>query len=163
MLPDSLPTIVYDVAVSDVALDYVNRFANEHPSIAPAGEFSLSDKDYAEFVKMVQESDFTYKKRTEDVMKLLERMARFENCYDEAKEEFEALAQKMQGDVVTDLERPKNKQEIKKLLENDIVSRYYFRRGVIQQQLRDDKDLKKALEILADTECYGNLLKPVKP
>ena len=90
-------------------------------------------------------------------------MARFENCYDEAKEEFEALAQKMQGDVVTDLERPKNKQEIKKLLENDIVSRYYFRRGVIQQQLRDDKDLKKALEILADTECYGNLLKPVKP
>ena len=124
MLPDSLPTIVYDVAVSDVALDYVNRFANEHPSIAPAGEFSLSDKDYAEFVKMVQESDFTYKKRTEDVMKLLERMARFENCYDEAKEEFEALAQKMQGDVVTDLERPKNKQEIKKLLESDIVSSY---------------------------------------
>lgn len=158
--PDSLPSIVYDVAVSDVALDFVNRFAAGHPAIAPAGEFSLSDEDYAGFVKMVQESDFTYKKRTEDVMRLLERTARFEDCYEEAKDEFEALARKMEGDVAADLERPKNKKEIKLLLENDIVTRYYFTRGAIRQQLKDDKDAAKALEILADMPRYEELLKP---
>ena len=160
--PDSLPSIVYDIASSDVAVEYINKYVREHESIAPAGEFSLTDEDYADFVRMVAESDFTYKSRTEEVMKLLERAARFEGCYEDAKPEFEALAQKMNGDVTAGLERPLNKKEIKLILENDIVSRYYFRRGAIRQQLKDDKDLKAALEILADTERYRKLLKPEK-
>ena len=73
-------------------------------------------------------------------MKLLERTARFEGCYEDAKPEFEALARKMGGDVTADLERPLNKAEIKKLLEGDIVARYYFQRGAIRQQLTDDED-----------------------
>lgn len=160
--PDSLPSIVYDIATSDVLLDYVNRYVQTHATIAPAGDFSLTDADYADFVKMVEESDFTYKRRTEEMMKLLERTARFEGCYEGAKPEFEALAAKMKGGVAADLELPKNKGEIKSVLESDIVARYYFRRGVVQQQLKTDKDLKTALEILTDTERYESLLKPVK-
>ena len=159
--PDSLPSIVYDIATSDVLLDYVNHYVQTHATIAPAGDFSLTDADYADFVKMVEESDFTYKRRTEEMMKLLERTARFEGCYEGAKPEFEALAAKMKG-VAADLELPKNKEEIKSVLESDIVARYYFRRGVVQQQLKTDKDLKTALEILTDTERYESLLKPVK-
>lgn len=160
--PDSLPSIVYDIATSDVLLDYVNRYVQTHATIAPAGDFSLTDADYADFVKMVEESDFTYKRRTEEMMKLLERTARFEGCYEGAKPEFEALAAKMKGGVAADLELPKNKEEIKSVLESDIVARYYFRRWVVQQQLKTDKDLKTALEILTDTERYESLLKPVK-
>lgn len=160
--PDSLPSIVYDIATSDVLLDYVSRYVQTHATIAPAGDFSLTDADYADFVKMVEESDFTYKRRTEEMMKLLERTARFEGCYEGAKPEFEALAAKMKGGVAADLELPKNKGEIKSVLESDIVARYYFRRGVVQQQLKADKDLKTALEILTDTERYESLLKPVK-
>lgn len=160
--PDSLPSIVYDIATSDVLLDYVNHYVQTHAAIAPAGDFSLTDADYADFVKMVEESDFTYKRRTEEMMKLLERTARFEGCYEGAKPEFEALAAKMKGGVAADLELPKNKEEIKSVLESDIVARYYFRRGVVQQQLKADKDLKTALEILTDTERYESLLKPVK-
>lgn len=160
--PDSLPSIVYDIATSDVLLDYVNHYVQTHATIAPAGDFSLTDADYADFVKMVEESDFTYKRRTEEMMKLLERTARFEGCYEGAKPEFEALAAKMKSGVAADLELPKNKEEIKSVLESDIVARYYFRRGVVQQQLKADKDLKTALEILTDTERYESLLKPVK-
>ena len=160
--PDSLPSIVYDIATSDVLLDYVNHYVQTHATIAPAGDFSLTDADYADFVKMVEESDFTYKRRTEEMMKLLERTARFEGCYEGAKPEFEALAANMKGGVAADLELPKNKEEIKSVLESDIVARYYFRRGVVQQQLKTDKDLKTALEILTDTERYESLLKPVK-
>lgn len=160
--PDSLPSIVYDIATSDVLLDYVNHYVQTHATIASAGDFSLTDADYADFVKMVEESDFTYKRRTEEMMKLLERTARFEGCYEWAKPEFEALAAKMKGSVAADLELPKNKEEIKSVLESDIVARYYFRRGVVQQQLKTDKDLKTALEILTDTERYESLLKPMK-
>ena len=158
MTPDSLPTLVYDIAASDVLLEYVGNFVAKHPTIAPAGEFSLSDEDYADFVKLVSESGFTYKRRTEEIMKLLERAARFEGCYDEAKSDFEALTKKMAGNVAVDLER--SKSDIKLLIENDIVSRYYYRKGAIKQQLRDDKDLKAALEILSDMQRYKKILKP---
>lgn len=158
MTPDSLPTLVYDIAASDVLLEYVGNFVAKHPTIAPAGEFSLSDEDYADFVKLVSESGFTYKRRTEEIMKLLEKAARFEGCYDEAKSDFEALAKKMAGNVAVDLER--SKSDIKLLIENDIVSRYYYRQGAIKQQLRDDKDLKAALEILSDMQRYKKILKP---
>ena len=158
MTPDSLPTLVYDIAASDVLLEYVGNFVAKHPTIAPAGEFSLSDEDYADFVKLVSESGFTYKRRTEEIMKLLEKAARFEGCYDEAKSDFEALAKKMAGNVTADLER--SKSDIKLLIENDIVSRYYYRKGAIKQQLRDDKDLKVALEILSDMQRYKKILKP---
>lgn len=158
MTPDSLPTLVYDIAASDVLLEYVGNFVAKHPTIAPAGEFSLSDEDYADFVKLVSESGFTYKRRTEEIMKLLEKAARFEGCYDEAKSDFEALAKKMTGNVAVDLER--SKSDIKLLIENDIVSRYYYRKGAIKQQLRDDKDLKAALEILSDMQRYKKILKP---
>ena len=46
------------------------------------------------------------------------------------------------------------------MIENDIVSRYYYRKGAIKQQLRDDKDLKAALEILSDMQRYKKILKP---
>ncbi len=160
--PDSLPSIVYDMANSDVLLDYVNRYTQTHDTIAPPGEFSLTDADYAEFVKMAEESDFTYKRRTEEVMNLLEQTARFEGCYEDAKPEFEALAAKMKGGLAADLNLPKSKEEIKSVLESDIVARYYFKRGVVRQQLKTDEDLKAALEILTDKERYESLLKPEK-
>lgn len=158
--PDSLPSLVYDMADSEVLLEYINKYAAEHSSIAPAGEFVLADEDYDDFVSMVAGSDFTYKRRTEEMMKLLERTARFEGCYDDAKDEFEALAKKMTGDVSADMVRFKDR--IKKLLELEIVTRYYFRKGAVCQQLKDDEDVKKALEILADPARYEQLLKPAK-
>ncbi len=158
--PDSLPSIVYDIAASDVLLEYVGQFVASHPEIDVPGEFTLSDEDYAQFVELVKSSDFTYKRRTEEVMKLLERTARFEGCYEVAKEEFEALAKKMVGDVSIDLER--SKKDIRPLLENDIVTRYYFRKGALEHQLRDDKAIEAALEILADPERYKKILSPKK-
>lgn len=156
MQPDSLPALVYDVAASDVALEYVCNYVAAHPEIAPAGEFALSDKDYEDFVNLVAKSDFTYKRRTEEVLKLLKKAAQFEDCYDEAKDEFEALEQKMSGNVTADLMR--FRKDISEILENDIVSRYYFQKGAIKQQLRDDKFVEKALEVFSDEDYYRSIL-----
>lgn len=156
MQPDSLPALVYDVAASDVALEYVCNYVATHSEIAPAGEFALSDKDYDDFVKLVAESGFTYKRRTEEVMKLLKKAAQLEGCYDEAKNEFETLEQKMSGNVTADLMR--FKKDICEILENDIVSRYYFQRGAIKQQLRDDQFVKKALDVFSDMDYYHSIL-----
>ena len=50
------------------------------------------------------------------------------------------------------------KKDISEILENDIVSRYYFQKGAIKQQLRDDKFVEKALEVFSDGDYYRSIL-----
>ena len=42
----------------------------------------------------------------------------------------------------------------------EILKRYYYQKGSIIQQLKDDPDLKEALKVLGDTEKYHSLLSP---
>ena len=109
---------------------------------------------------MVEESGFKYKRRTEDVMNLLKQTARFEGCFEGAEAEFEALQKKMSGDIAADMMR--FKEDIKPFIENDIVSRYYYRRGALLQQAGHDNDVKAATELLANPAEYAKLLKPQK-
>jgi len=50
--------------------------------------------------------------------------------------------------------------EIKILLEESIVDRYYYRSGMIQSSLPYDEQIDKAHEILEDTNRYTNILNP---
>lgn len=155
--PDSLATIVYEIVASDALMDYVTRYVAAHPTIAPAGEFALTDEEYAEFVKFVGESKFSYKNRSAGLLAMLEKTARREQLYDDAKEEFEALAKRFSPDVTVELQR--NKKDICRYLEDEIVRRYYYQEGGILQQLKDDPDMEKALEVLADRATYNDILK----
>ena len=73
---------------------------------------------------------------------------------------FEALQKKMSGDIAADMMR--FKEDIKPFIENDIVSRYYYRRGALLQQAGHDNDVKAATELLANPAEYAKLLKPQK-
>ena len=73
-----------------------------------------------------------------------------------SSEEFAALEKKLQHNL--DLELDRFAKDIKPLLAEEIVKRYYFERGAVQETLKDDADLKKALEILQQPDAYKNVL-----
>ena len=56
----------------------------------------------------------------------------------------------------------RNKDKIKPFLNDEIVRRYYFQKGGIMLQLRDDPDVKEAKRILTDRNAYEKILQPVK-
>ena len=137
-------------------VDYIAK----HPTIAPAKDFALTDADYDEFKSRVLKADFKYDRETEKYLKDLEKLAKFEGYYEDAKPEFEALKKKLSHNVAKDLDF--NKDYIKQLLENDIVAAYYFQAGAIQNSLRYDKQVKAAVKLLNSPEEYGKILHPVK-
>jgi hypothetical protein len=55
----------------------------------------------------------------------------------------------------------KNRPELERIIKTDLVSRYYFGRGVIIANLHQDKAIAKARELINDPQKYYNLLKPV--
>lgn len=158
--PDSLPTMVYELAESDALFDWVTQFVTEHKTIASAADFELTDEQYADFVKTIEKSDFSYNGRSEQLFKMLQTVARREGYYEEAEAEFNALFSKFQRHLGDDLK--KFKKQIMPFLCDEIIRRYYYQKGAIIRQLKEDTGLDKALDVINDNAEYMKVLNQKK-
>lgn len=157
--PDTLPNIAVYIDRLDsmeVMFDYVAEYVAKHETIAPARDFRLSDAEFADFKQRVVESGFDYDPESDKALGELEKLARFEGYYDDAKEEFAALRKKLKHDVARDIE--KEKETLREMLERDIASAYYFQAGGIENSLMYDKQLKEAVRLLENVEEYEKAL-----
>ena len=142
---------------TEVMFDYVVDYIGKHPTIAPANDFHLTDADYARFKERVIKAGFTYDQVSKKQFEELVKVAKFEGYYDDAKDEFDALKAKLDHhDVSRDLER--HRDEIQQLIEQDIVSHYYYQGGQVQVGLRNDKTIQEAERILNTDGEYQKLL-----
>ncbi len=158
MEEENLSPLTITLLTKSYIFDYATKYYYSHPSIAPAAEFELSDNDFNEFEKWLSDKDYSYKTDSEQKLAELKETAEKEKYFDNVKNEFNALAGKLAHDKKQDL--IKNKQEVMRVLANEIVSRYYYQKGrVINKLKRDDKDLQKALILLSSSKDYKSLLK----
>ena len=142
---------------TEVMFDYVVDYIAMHPTIAPAAEFHLTDADYADFKQRVINAGFTYDQVSKKQFEELVRAAKFEGYYEDASAEFEALKNKIDHhDLSHDLDA--HRDEIQQLIEQDIVSAYYFQGGQMQIGLRTDKVLREAERILNTKDEYQRIL-----
>ena len=153
---DKTPNILYYLVNEDIIFDYATQYALQHPTIAKVEDFQLTDADYADFKAMLKKRDFTYDRQSEEVLKKLKEFAEFEGYMENAKEEFAALEKKLQHNL--DLELDRFAKDIKPLITEEIVKRYYFEKGAVQETLKEDIGLEKAMEILQKPEEYKKVL-----
>ena len=150
------PNILFYLINEDMIFDYATQYCIKHPTIAEVAEFKLTDADYAEFKSMMKKRNFSYDRQSEAMLKNLKEMAEFEGYLENAKDEFSALEKKLQHNL--DLELDRFEKDIKPLLAEEIVKRYYYERGAVQETLKGDKGLKKAIEVLQNPAEYASIL-----
>ena len=159
---DSLPNIAFYLAgirdSNELLLNYQLDYIAKHPTIAQPEEFTLTDAEYDEFKQRVLNSKFSYDRESEKFLKELVKLSKFEGYYDDAKAEFDALEKKLSHNIAKDLDI--NKDAVKRLIIDGIIPTYYFQKGRIRHSLVDDKQMKEALKLLADSKRYADLLKP---
>ena len=142
---------------TEVFFDYAVDYISKHPTIAPAKDFHLTDADYEDFKQRVIKAGFTYDQVSKKQYEELVKMAQFEGYYDDAKAEFEALKAKIDHhDLARDLDA--HRQEIQLLLEQEIVSAYYYQGGQLQVALRTDKIINEAIRILSTNDLYKQII-----
>ena len=157
---ERLPNILFYLIRDNLMFDYATEFCLKNPTIPSAKDFVLSDADYADFKKKVIATDFKYDQQSEKLLKTLKEAAEFEGYLSEASEEFALLEKKLSHDLDRDLDY--FSKDIKREISFEIVKRYYFQRGAIIEQLKNDKGLNEAIEILASPEIYrAKLTAPV--
>lgn len=154
---EKTPNILFYLMNEDMIFDYATQYCIKHPTIDEVADFKLTDADYTEFKSLLKKRNFSYDRQSEAMLKNLKEIAAFEGYMEGAKDEFTALEKKLQHNL--DLELDRFAVDIKPLLSEEIVKRYYFERGAVQETLKEDKVLQKALEILQSPEEYKNILK----
>lgn len=160
--PDSLPNIAYYLATSgrdstEVMLNWEINYIKQHPTIASAKDFEISDADYEDFKQAVVKSRFTYDRESEKYLENLVKLTKFEGYYDDVRPELESLQAKLSHNLAKDLDY--NKETLKQLLTADIVTDYYYQAGAIENSLRHDKQWKEAVRLLCTPEEYQSILK----
>jgi len=160
---DKLPNILFYLVNDNLIFNYATEYCLKHPTIPVPKDFKITDADYADFKAMVQKADFKYDQQTEKILKNLKEMAEFEGYLTDASDEFKALEKKLSHNLERDLDH--FSKDIKEMIAVEIIKRYYYQRGSIIQQLKDDKDLKEAVGILTAPEKYKEMLSvpPIKP
>lgn len=157
---DSVANIVLylnpGMITSDVLFNFVTEYTHRHATIDPPEKFDISDEEYENFKRYAKEHNFTYDRQSVKLLDNLKKVAKFEG-YDVA-EDIKALEAKLSHNEDYDFEHWK--PEIKKLLNNEIMLRYYYRRGLIRNSLNNDKTLDTALAVLNNPQEYRKMLAP---
>jgi carboxyl-terminal processing protease len=151
-----LSQVATELYLRSYIFDYATIFSRRHDSVPPPGEFSLSEQEYSQFADYLKSRNFSYRSATSVALERLESAARQEKYYETEKELFDSLSKNLSHNIDKDLDL--FREEIKKLLEDEIIGRYYYEEGVIKHTLKDDNQVKRAVEVLNDKSLYSSTL-----
>ncbi|MCA6361447.1 MAG: S41 family peptidase [Bacteroidetes bacterium] len=140
--------------------DYATEYALAHSNLEGNEAFRFSADEYAKFVAWVKKRDYSYLTPEEKSLEQFRKSAEKSGNFNGMSAEFQALKTKAGENKKDDFEEFRT--EITVLLEAEISSRYYYEKGRIASSLKDDPDLNKAMQILADKKAYTDILTVVK-
>lgn len=152
------PNVLATILAENLFFKYATKFESEHSEIPPAKEFKLSDEAYQDFVDFLEGQNYHYTTDTENGLKDLIETAKREKYFELMGEEFTALEEKLQYKKDKDVFLFRD--DIQMVLENEIVSRYYYQKGRVENTLSSDRVIAEAKNVLADTGQYNQLLRP---
>jgi len=137
--------------------DYAIQYKSAHSNIKSAGEFELTDPEYKTFTQWLEDKEYDYTTQTEKDLAALEASASKEKTIGAIANNIKDLKAKLHHTKDQDLEH--NKQEIKRILEEEIIKHYYLETGLREASIKTDPDIKSALALFSDMNKYQQLLR----
>lgn len=153
-----LTTVLY---ARNMLFDFATQFHSSNDSIASPTEFALTDEQYNGFITYLNDSNFEYESQTQSTLKDMIRAAQDENYHEMLKPLTDSIQSIVKGNIALDLEL--SKPEIKRLLEEEIVGRYYFQKGKAQYGVTQDEVIPIGIDILSNATEYNAILSASEP
>jgi carboxyl-terminal processing protease len=153
----SLSDISKTLEAQGYIFDFATRFRAENASIAKTKEFRLSDAEYQKFVNFLANKDVNYSTSVEQSVEDLINKAQEDKHFDDIKTDIEVIKKKISHNKANDLVRFKD--EIREMLEQEIASRYFFQKGMIEASFDDDENILAAINVLNNPEKFKGYLK----
>ncbi len=154
--PNNYSNLAMALFTNYLFFDYANKYFREHPSISPAKSFSITEAEYNDFVKFLEGKQYDYTDKSERKLLELKQAAMKDKHFSAIKSEFTALEKRIAENKAQDLKN--HHDEIKEILEGEIASRYYYQKGRLEATFKNDKEVKKAIELINNKTLYSSIL-----
>jgi carboxyl-terminal processing protease len=118
--------------------------------------FSITDKDYADFMEFISDKDVPYQSQTRLALEMLQRTSKQERYDDDFAEDLKQIESKLKDQKMDNLQN--YRAEIENLINADIVLRHNYQEGVVEYNLTKDSTVMKAVDLLRDGERYSKIL-----
>lgn len=148
--------ITFSLMQKNLIFDFATQFRAKKDSIPTPKSFSINGDVYSEFTNFLSGKDYDYTTQTEELLEDLKKAAEKERVHTDLDEEFADLEKEIKENKAKDI--IKFKDEISRVLENEIVSRYYYQHGRVENELEYDEDIAKAIEVFEKENTYKDIL-----
>jgi carboxyl-terminal processing protease len=156
VLPEPLSQVSAELYLRYFIFDFATQYYWSHPEIKSPGQFVFTEKEYDDFKNYLKSRKFNYKTDTEESLNELIVNAKKEKYYDLHKDLFTELEKDVSHNLDEDLLLFRD--EIKQLLEEEIIHHYFYEDGAIAWNIMKDEQVTKALETLKNRNLYSSIL-----
>lgn len=141
--------LVYNIVRDHWSFDFATKYVAENPQIGSPHDFEITDEIYGQFKKFIDPDKFKYDKTCEELVKQLREVAEAEGYMnEETKQQLDTLSKLLTHNLDKDLDT--HRKQISSYLLSDILSRYFYAKGEVIADLRDDVAVDSAVNILSD-------------
>lgn len=141
---------------SDAIFNFASDYYYRHQSIASPETYVFEDKEYDDFVSFLLKGNNNFKTKSEKKFQAAFDVSEEESLSSGISSSFKDLTQQLELQKIEELN--KNKAMIKEVLSDEIINRYYFKKGEYQNHIAYSSYIKKAIDILEDEEQYQSIL-----
>lgn len=146
-----ISALMEEFLIFDFVTEYVQTL--DLNDIDQLDQFHFTDWD--RFQQFLEKRDFKYESKTGNLLAQLKETAMNDGLpLEPSIEEMQATVQQVQATKLAE-----SKGLIMDLIEKEIAGRFFFLEGNIRMGLRNDPEIKEAVQLLGDQDAYANLLK----
>lgn len=153
---EDISSVAYTLETRGLIFEYATEYFYSNPSITEPEEFTVSDQEYDAFKKWLRNRDYSYVTRVEQDLQEMKDHAESQKYYPLIKDQLVDLQKVITESKEKDLDLFSD--QIKSLLEREIVERYYLESGGIESSFDNDPNIETAIAVLNDKNQLDKIL-----
>lgn len=151
-----LSAIAEALQKNDAIFNYATVYFYKNPNLGNTIP-TISDTDFSDFKVFLKKENFSFDTETEKQLKKTLEAAQNEKIDENIKTEYQNLMTALRKSE--DIQLDKNKNEIKELILDELIKRYQYKEGLYQYYIKNNSEVKKATDLLANIAEYNKIIK----
>lgn len=141
---------------SNAIFNFATDFYFKNDSIDSPEKFAFRETDYQDFISYLKKKDTTFRTLSEKKFESAFKTALEEDLAKSAQDSYGKLLSQVKSEKMNELS--KNKEQIKNNITDEIINRYYYKKGEYQNHIVHNQSILRAINILNDESKYRQIL-----
>ena len=141
---------------SDAIFNFATEYFYLNPTIASPETYVFEDAQFDQFISFLQGGNSNFKTKSESKFEAAFELSEKEDLSDGIRSSYKTLAEQLEQEKISELD--KNRENIKEILSDEIINRYYFEKGEYQNHIEFSPYIKEAISVLENEDQYTSIL-----